>query len=310
MQNLKIKEKEFEKLVVNQEEKNTALLIQIKDLVNKNEFLEKKAREFFYRQNSKQQDEKYSSASQSPSHKIDVDKSPKSNTKDNFIQKEPKKNDIKRKRASTMDTQIINRLAYKNPVGNPPNLLSQKNQIKENIKNKTNVEAIDHMTRSKSLFVKARKSGFKEPNPKPKVSLQSSLSIDNNEKNTTNSIKENESIILMDKDENNDNLILNKKFSLPGNMVKSNFLQQWEDNNQLETLFEGSQKSSSEEIFDMNNYKEENKEMRENYKKFLEKPEFLKEKTQNSNNQTPRQVTFEKSIMEEENKKKIRKQMK
>lgn len=230
-QMLKVKEREFEKLASKQEENQTLFLNQIKELSSKNDILEKKARELFTSRQTSRYEEK-SSASGSPVHHTDY-KSAKSLAPS--FKKEKKKTSFmdKRKRSSTMDTQLLNRLAEKKSLAAPP-AIKKTEKIPE-IKNKE----VDIMKRSRSVFLinqnKTRESLMKSKNSLQKTSIQLIKEEDPPEKEYSNN-------------ENSYNYTFGKKLSLPGNMTlsKSYISSSNTSKNKLETLIEDSPKSSIE----------------------------------------------------------------
>ena len=195
----KNKEKECEKILVKNEETHQMLNNQLKEMTTKHEFLEKRLKEAnLIRLNSKF--EGNSSPSMSPLHRLDSKvtiegESQKSNQNIKEKEKTRKKQSIKRKRASTVDTKLLNRLVQKSSNDendkitenkSTPRKISEKPENREKMRNMSdNRERMSAMKRSRSLFVaNPQKMSFSKglhkpdlPSSKERTSLPRSVTV-------------------------------------------------------------------------------------------------------------------------------------
>lgn len=192
------KEKECALLLIKQEELQQMFTVQLKDMTEKRDFLDKKVKENHYSRINSRFDENYS-PSNSPLHRneskavIDSD-SQKSNQIIKEKDKSKKKQSLKRKRASTMDVKILNRLTQKpnSPLNGRKPQTEQKEQSKttpRKISEKPEShERMSIMTRSRSVFVAVTKpktsiKGLQKPeisthpDPQPRVSLPQNFNV-------------------------------------------------------------------------------------------------------------------------------------
>ena len=199
---LKNKEKEYEKLLIKQEENAQTYTVQLKEMNSKQDHLEKKLRESRTMKLPSKIDEQNSpSLSPSPVNLYE-NKSSQNMFSDTLSKrKTSKKSSIsKRKRSSTMDNNLVNRLSKRTSIITPQLIKNEK-------------KSSDIMQRSRSLYV----AKSKKPQAKIGVQRQSMMIVENITKN------------------------LDKPSIIPGTVsISKSFIESNNSSNRLKTLEEDS----------------------------------------------------------------------